>query len=67
MSLIIQYPHIDPELFSISLFGVEFALRWYALDLIIYGGASEVARIIVFPKTERLNIKLKARNCNFML
>lgn len=27
----IEFPNISPELFSISLFGMEFALRWYAL------------------------------------
>jgi phosphatidylglycerol---prolipoprotein diacylglyceryl transferase len=34
MSLIIRYPHINPELFSISVFGMDFALRWYALAYI---------------------------------
>jgi phosphatidylglycerol:prolipoprotein diacylglycerol transferase len=27
----IQFPNISPELFSFNLFGMEFALRWYAL------------------------------------
>ena len=31
----IPFPEISPELFSISLFGTEFALRWYALAYIV--------------------------------
>ena len=27
----IEFPNIAPEIFTISLFGMEFALRWYAL------------------------------------
>ncbi|MCL3881252.1 prolipoprotein diacylglyceryl transferase [Marivita sp. GX14005] len=30
----LPFPDISPELFSISLFGIEFALRWYALAYI---------------------------------
>jgi phosphatidylglycerol:prolipoprotein diacylglycerol transferase len=30
----LPFPQIAPELFSITLFGVEFALRWYALAYI---------------------------------
>ena len=30
----IPFPDISPELFSISVFGMEFALRWYALAYI---------------------------------
>jgi phosphatidylglycerol:prolipoprotein diacylglycerol transferase len=30
----IPFPEISPELFSLSLFGMEFALRWYALAYI---------------------------------
>ena len=30
----IPFPDISPEIFSISLFGIEFALRWYALAYI---------------------------------
>ncbi len=29
-----QFPNLSPELFSISLFGTELALRWYALAYI---------------------------------
>lgn len=31
----IPFPDISPELFSISIFGIEFALRWYALAYIV--------------------------------
>ena len=30
MRVTLPFPDISPELFSISLFGMEFALRWYA-------------------------------------
>ncbi len=31
----LPFPDISPEIFSISLFGAEFALRWYALAYIV--------------------------------
>ena len=31
----IPFPDITPEIFSISLFGITFALRWYALAYIV--------------------------------
>lgn len=34
MSTGIPFPPLSPEIFSISLFGIEFALRWYALAYI---------------------------------
>lgn len=34
MQAMIPFPEISPEIFSISLFGIEFALRWYALAYI---------------------------------
>jgi phosphatidylglycerol---prolipoprotein diacylglyceryl transferase len=34
MNLVIPFPDISPELFSISVFGIELALRWYALAYI---------------------------------
>ncbi|RKF16099.1 prolipoprotein diacylglyceryl transferase [Roseovarius spongiae] len=34
MQALIPFPDISPEIFSISLFGFEFALRWYALAYI---------------------------------
>jgi phosphatidylglycerol:prolipoprotein diacylglycerol transferase len=35
MLAMIPFPEISPELFSVELFGVEFALRWYALAYIV--------------------------------
>lgn len=35
MSSPIPFPNISPEIFSISLFGVDFALRWYAMGYIV--------------------------------
>jgi phosphatidylglycerol:prolipoprotein diacylglycerol transferase len=34
MNALIPFPNISPEIFSIPLFGFEFALRWYALAYI---------------------------------
>ncbi|MGB7317408.1 MAG: prolipoprotein diacylglyceryl transferase [Planktotalea sp.] len=35
MRVAIEFPPISPEIFSISLMGYDFALRWYALAYII--------------------------------
>ncbi|TMV09860.1 prolipoprotein diacylglyceryl transferase [Ruegeria sediminis] len=35
MQAVLNFPDVSPELFSISLFGMEFALRWYALAYIV--------------------------------
>ncbi|MEM9967218.1 MAG: prolipoprotein diacylglyceryl transferase [Pseudomonadota bacterium] len=35
MTAMIPFPNIGPDVFSVSLFGVNFALRWYALSYII--------------------------------
>ncbi|MDA5557131.1 prolipoprotein diacylglyceryl transferase [Shimia sp. MMG029] len=35
MSGQIPFPNISPEIFAISAFGMEFALRWYALAYIV--------------------------------
>ena len=35
MRAILPFPDISPEIFSISLFGMEFALRWYAMAYIV--------------------------------
>ncbi|MGZ2256804.1 prolipoprotein diacylglyceryl transferase [Roseobacter sp. A03A-229] len=35
MQALLPFPDISPEIFSISIFGVEFALRWYALAYIV--------------------------------
>jgi phosphatidylglycerol:prolipoprotein diacylglycerol transferase len=34
MNAMLTFPNISPEIFTISLFGTEFALRWYALAYI---------------------------------
>ena len=34
MQAIIPFPNISPEIFTISIFGIELALRWYALAYI---------------------------------
>ncbi len=34
MLAIIPFPNISPEIFTISIFGIELALRWYALAYI---------------------------------
>ena len=31
----IPFPQISPEIFSIQLFGIELALRWYALAYLV--------------------------------
>ena len=31
----IQFPDISPEIFSVTIFGVELALRWYALSYVV--------------------------------
>lgn len=35
MYALIPFPDISPEIFTISLFGMSFALRWYALAYIV--------------------------------
>lgn len=35
MQAMIPFPDISPEIFTLSLFGIEFALRWYALSYIV--------------------------------
>jgi phosphatidylglycerol:prolipoprotein diacylglycerol transferase len=35
MRAMIPFPDISPEIFSISLFGIDIALRWYALAYIV--------------------------------
>ncbi len=35
MQAVLNFPDLSPELFSIPLFGMEFALRWYALAYIV--------------------------------
>lgn len=35
MYAVLHFPDISPEIFSISLFGFDFALRWYAMAYIV--------------------------------
>ncbi|MGR3615628.1 MAG: prolipoprotein diacylglyceryl transferase [Paracoccaceae bacterium] len=35
MQAVLTFPDLSPELFSVTLFGAEFALRWYALAYIV--------------------------------
>ena len=53
MQAVIPFPDISPEIFSIDLFGIELALRWYALSYIagILLGWRLVVRLV---KTDRL-------------
>ena len=34
MDSVLQFPEIDPAIFTIHLFGMDLALRWYALAYI---------------------------------
>lgn len=53
MNAMIPFPNISPEIFSITLFGIEFALRWYALAYI--AGILIGWRLVVMTvKTPRL-------------
>ena len=47
----IRFPDLSPELLSVSLFGLEFALRWYALAYIagIVFGWWAIARMLRRP------------------
>ena len=55
MHALIPFPDISPEIFSISLFGMTFALRWYALAYIvgILAGWRLVLRAARTPKLWR--------------
>ncbi|WP_299970415.1 prolipoprotein diacylglyceryl transferase [uncultured Roseobacter sp.] len=52
MLAMLPFPDISPEIFSISLFGMEFALRWYALAYIvgIVAGWQLVVRAVQSPQ-----------------
>ena len=53
LALMIPFPDISPEIFSIDLFGRSFALRWYALAYIV--GIIIGWRLVVMTvKTPRL-------------
>lgn len=52
MPLVLPFPGIDPVLVSIQLFGIEFAIRWYALAYIagLLLGWRYVAALCARPK-----------------
>lgn len=53
MNAMLPFPNISPEIFTISLFGMDFALRWYALAYI--AGILIGWRLVVMTiKTPRL-------------
>ena len=52
-SLMISFPNISPEIFSVTLFGMEFALRWYALAYIM-GIVIGWRMVVMAAKTPRL-------------
>ncbi|MEO9575079.1 MAG: prolipoprotein diacylglyceryl transferase [Tateyamaria sp.] len=53
MNALLPFPNISPEIFSISLFGMDLALRWYALAYIV--GIIIGWRLVVMTvKTPRL-------------
>jgi len=35
MTLVLPYPEIDPEIFSLAIGGFEFSLRWYAMAYLV--------------------------------
>jgi phosphatidylglycerol:prolipoprotein diacylglycerol transferase len=53
MNAMIPFPNISPEIFSITLFGFEFALRWYALAYIA-GILIGWRMVVMTVKTTRL-------------
>ncbi|MDZ4136253.1 MAG: prolipoprotein diacylglyceryl transferase [Paracoccaceae bacterium] len=55
MTSYIPFPDLSPEIFSISLFGLTFALRWYALAYIVglLAGWRLVLRAISTPRLWR--------------
>jgi len=56
MNAMIPFPNISPEIFSISVFGFELALRWYALAYIA-GILIGWRMVVMSVKTSRLWIK----------
>ena len=53
MNALLPFPNISPEIFSISLFGMELALRWYALAYIV-GIVMGWRLVVMTVKTPRL-------------
>ena len=56
MNALLPFPNISPEVFSISVFGFELALRWYALAYIA-GILIGWRMVVMTVKTPRLWIK----------
>ncbi|MBT3467622.1 MAG: prolipoprotein diacylglyceryl transferase [Rhodobacteraceae bacterium] len=56
MNAMIPFPNISPEIFSISVFGFELSLRWYALAYIA-GILIGWRMVVMSVKTSRLWIK----------
>ena len=56
MNALLPFPNISPEVFSISVFGFELALRWYALAYIA-GILIGWRMVVMSVKTSRLWIK----------
>ena len=56
MNAMIPFPNISPEIFSISVFGFELALRWYALAYIA-GILIGWRMVVMSVKTSRLWVK----------
>ena len=56
MNALLPFPNISPEVFSISVFGFEVALRWYALAYIA-GILIGWRMVVMTVKTSRLWIK----------
>ncbi|MEY4872754.1 MAG: hypothetical protein RLZZ563_2084, partial [Pseudomonadota bacterium] len=48
----IPFPDISPEIFSIDLGGMTFAIRWYALAYIVglVAGWKLITRIVATPR-----------------
>ncbi len=53
MNALLPFPNISPEIFSISLFGMDLALRWYALAYIV-GIIIGWRMVVMGVKTPRL-------------
>ncbi|MEP1353604.1 MAG: prolipoprotein diacylglyceryl transferase [Tateyamaria sp.] len=53
MNALLPFPNISPEIFSISLFGMDLALRWYALAYIV-GIIIGWRMVVMAVKTPRL-------------
>ena len=57
MHAVIQFPDISNEIFSVTLFGRDFALRWYALAYLggLIAGWRVIAGLMADGVTEIYN------------